>query len=111
LLRQTEHAKAEPFLRESLAIREQHLGDDWRRFNALSMLGEALLGQQKFAEAEPKVIEGYQGLKTREPRIPATRPNRLAEAATRIVKLYEAWGKLDKATEWRKTLETPTGPR
>jgi hypothetical protein len=50
-------------LRACLAIREKKLPDDWRRFNAQSLLGGSLLGQQKYAEAEPLLVQGYEGMK------------------------------------------------
>jgi len=77
----------------------------------MSQLGAALLGQQKYAEAEPLLLQGHEGLKAREAKIPAPRKDSLASAAARIVKLYEAWGKADKAAEWRKKLETTAVPR
>ena len=47
-------------------------------------------------------------MKAREARIPAPARPRLAEAAERVVKLYEAWGKPDKAAEWRAKLAKPS---
>ena len=44
LLKQAKWSEAEPVLRECLAIREKAIPDEWRRFNAMSMLGEAILG-------------------------------------------------------------------
>jgi hypothetical protein len=97
-------AEAEPVLRECLAIREKTQPDDWTTFNTRSSLGGALLGQKKFAEAEPLILAGYEGMKAREGKIaPAGRP-RLAAAARRVVELYEAWGKPEKAAEWRAKL-------
>ena len=65
-----------------------------------------MLGQKKFAEAEPLILQGYEGLKAREAKIPAPSKKRLTEAAERVVKLYEAWGKPDQATRWRRELES-----
>jgi hypothetical protein len=42
----------------------------WLTFNTQSLLGGALLGQKKYAEAEPLLVKGYEGLKTREKTIP-----------------------------------------
>jgi hypothetical protein len=33
---------------------------------------------------------------------------RLAEGAERVIRLYEEWGKKDKAAEWRTKLAKPT---
>ena len=64
-----------------------------------------LLGQKKYAEAEPLLLQGYEGLVQRRDKIPPKYPNRPTEALERLVQLYDAWGKKDKADEWRKKLE------
>lgn len=46
----------------SLAIREKSQPEDWSTFNTLSMLGQALLGQGKFTEAEPLLLQGCAGM-------------------------------------------------
>jgi hypothetical protein len=98
-------AAAEPLLRECLAIREKTLPDDWTTFNTTSMLGGALLGQKKYADAEPLLLAGYQGMKQREKAIPAAGLVYLTEAVDRLVQLYEATGKPDEAARWRKERE------
>ncbi|MGO9469647.1 MAG: tetratricopeptide repeat protein [Isosphaeraceae bacterium] len=95
---------AEPLLRQSLAIHQKKSPDDWSTFDTRSALGASLLGQQKYAEAEPFLIEGYEAMKARETRIPPGSKARLDVAGARIVQLYEAWGKKEKAEEWRKRL-------
>jgi tetratricopeptide (TPR) repeat protein len=104
LLKRSRWPEAEPILRECLAIREKAIPDDYRRFNTASLLGGALLGQGKYAEAEPLVIGGYDGMKAREAKIPAYGKYRLSEAAEHVVRLYEAWGKPEQATAWKAKL-------
>jgi hypothetical protein len=70
----------------------------------MSQLGAALAGQQKFLEAEALLIRGYEGMKAVEAKIPASSQNHLASASKRIVPFYEAWGKPEKAAEWRTKL-------
>ena len=53
-------------------------------------------------------MSGYEGMKAREAKIPAIRKPRLTDAAERVVKLYEAWGKPEKAAEWRARLAKPS---
>jgi eukaryotic-like serine/threonine-protein kinase len=106
LLQAKAFAAAEPILRECLAIREKTQVDDWATFNTKSLLGGALLGQKKFAEAEPLLVQGYEGMKQREKTIPAQGKIRLTEALQRLVHLYEALGKKDEAARWRKELDT-----
>jgi tetratricopeptide (TPR) repeat protein len=104
-LREGKFAEAEGPARECLAIRENKLPDDWRTFNARSMLGGSLLGQKKYAEAEALLLSGYEGVKQREEKIPAdARSLRLKEALQRLVQLYEAMGQDEKATEWNAKL-------
>jgi hypothetical protein len=101
-------AEAETIARDCLGLREKKQPDDWWRFHTMSQLGAALAGQKKYGEAEPMLLQGYQGLKAREANIPARHRKKRTEAAAQIIKLYEAWGKPDKASEWRKKVETAT---
>jgi hypothetical protein len=78
--------------------------DDWSRFHAMSLLGGALLGQGQYAEAELLLVQGYEGMRVRQARIPASNKPRLPEAVEWMVRLYEAWGKPDKAAEWKSKL-------
>ena len=43
-------------------------------------------------------------MKAREAKLPATGEPRLAEAAVRVVRLYEGWGKPEQATAWKEKL-------
>jgi tetratricopeptide (TPR) repeat protein len=105
LLHAGKPAEAEPVLRECHGLRNQTEPDTWTTFNTKSMLGDSLLGQQKYAEAEPLLLIGYDGLKQREAKIPAAFKFRLAEAAERLVRLYEANGEADQAARWRQQLK------
>jgi tetratricopeptide (TPR) repeat protein len=62
-------AEAEAPLRECLSIREKRLPDDWLTSAARSALGENLMARKQYAEAEPLLISGYNGLREREARI------------------------------------------
>ena len=103
--------EAEPVLRESLTIREKAQPDTWNTFNTRSLLGEALAGEKKYAEAEPLLLKGYEGMKQRATQLPEPyRAIRLSEAAGRLVRLYEALGKKDEAAKWRKEAEAVRKP-
>ncbi len=97
-------------LRECLAIREKVAPDSWNTFNTKSMLGGALLGQKKYADAEPLLLKGYQGMKEREKTIPPQGEDRLPEAVERLVQLYEELAKNDEAAKWRTELQKPEQP-
>lgn len=102
------HEEAERELRESVAIREELEPAAWTTFDARSLLGAALAGERKYAEAESLLLSGYEGLKERESKIPKPfQVMRLREAVERIAGLYEAWGKPEKSAEWRARLDAP----
>ena len=94
-------AAAEPYLRESLAIREKAQPDDWTTSYTRLILGESLFGQGKLADAEPLLLAGHEGMKKRERTIPPQGRVRLGEAADRLVELYVALGKPDEVKKWR----------
>jgi serine/threonine protein kinase/tetratricopeptide (TPR) repeat protein len=104
LLRQKKYDEAEPVARDCLAIRARKLPDDWQTYSTRSMLGAALLGQKKYADARPLLLEGYEGLQKRAATIPPPGRPRLREALERLVELYEATGEADKADAWRRQL-------
>lgn len=97
-------AEAEPLARECLAMREAIIPDDWRTFNARSVLGGCLLGQKKFTEAEPLLISGYEGMKRREDKIPPAGKVRPQQALQRLVQLYEETNRPDQAARWKQKL-------
>ena len=68
---------------------------------AASLLGESLAGEKKYTEAEPLLLEGYQGMLARQDRIDAPGRYHLELAHQWLVQLYQAWGKPDKGAEWK----------
>jgi hypothetical protein len=100
-----QYAKAEPPLREALAITIKTKPDDWRRYNLESLVGADLMGEKKYAEAEALVLSGYEGMKERESKLGIGAKSFLKEDGERVVQLYREWGKLQKAAEWRETLK------
>ena len=105
LLEQEKWAEAEVVLRECLAICEKLAPDDWTRFNAMSLLGAALLGRRCYPEAEPLIVGGYEGVKACEAKVPSSSKPFVAVAAARVLRLYEAWGRHDEAARWRRSSE------
>jgi serine/threonine protein kinase/tetratricopeptide (TPR) repeat protein len=106
-------AEAEATARECLELRKKAQPDEWPYFLTMSQLGLALAGQGKYAEAEPLEVDGYRGLKAREASMPGPLRKNLVHNIRGIVNLYDAWGKSEKAEEWRKALspeDRPSGP-
>jgi tetratricopeptide (TPR) repeat protein len=90
--------EAEPVLRESLKLRRGALPrGHWLIASAESTLGSCLTAERRFPEAEPLLLRGFEGLK-------ATRGeghDLTQDARRRLVALYEAWGRPDRAAAWR----------
>jgi hypothetical protein len=108
-LKRHQYAAAEPLLRECLRIFDQMAANDRETPLTESLLGASLLGQKKYAEAETLLLAGYEGLKQREETTSPLHKYRLTEAIERLVQLYEAWAKPEKAAEWRAKLPAAAG--
>jgi hypothetical protein len=101
------YGQAEALSRVASASYEKTNVGVWERFNSQSLLGESLVGQAKYADAEPLLLAGYEGMKRREAAIPAAYRSLLDNARRSIGQLYEGWGKPNKAGEWRKQSRRP----
>jgi eukaryotic-like serine/threonine-protein kinase len=99
---QGKFTEAEPLAREVLVLNQKKQPDDWQRFRAESLLGASLAGQKKYAEAEPLLLEGYQGMLERKDRIAVPDRYHLDRAREWLVQLYRAVGQFAKAAEWSK---------
>jgi serine/threonine protein kinase/tetratricopeptide (TPR) repeat protein len=96
--------EAESLARQCNDLYEKLLPDDWRAFETSSLLGAIYLTQKKYADAEPLLIAGYDGLRLQEDRIPARDRRYLRETARYAMKLYRATSQAEKAAEWEKRL-------
>jgi len=69
------------------------------------MVGSILLDQKCYAECEPLLVSGYEGMKSFQERVPTIVPARLKETAEQLVRLYNAVEKPMLAAEWKAKLE------
>jgi tetratricopeptide (TPR) repeat protein len=94
--------EAEPVLRESLELRRRALpAGHWLIASSESALGACLTARGRYPEAQTLLLRSYEGLR-------ASRGDAHAgtvEARQRLVSLYAAWGKPEKAREWRPKVE------
>ena len=107
--RQGKQQESEQLLREVVSGYQNTRSDSWQRYNSQSLLGASLAGQKKYAQAEPLLLSGYEGMIQREATIPAENRPELRRAEDWIVQLYQDWGKPEKAAEWRAKLSKSTG--
>ena len=123
------YGQAEELLREILENGEQTLDDHWARFYSTSMLGEALMHQKDFIDAESLMLEGYRGLVRYRSVTPpffrlldrdgtqigvdvSASETRVTESIERLIRLYDAWHEAEpdagydrEARAWRIDLE------
>ena len=57
------------------------------------------MARKHYAEAEPLLISGYNGLRERQAKIPAANKRRLEKAAERLIRFCEETAQPDKAAE------------
>ena len=88
-------------LREALAIREAEKPQHWQTAEVRSLLGGALLGQKKTAEAAPLLRSGYEGMARSAAAIPLVDRPRLAEALDRLIAAGEAAGTKAELAAWK----------
>jgi serine/threonine protein kinase/tetratricopeptide (TPR) repeat protein len=93
--------EAEALLREALAIREVEKPQHWRTAELRSLLGGALLGQKRNAEAAPQLRSGYEGMARSAAAIPRVDRPRLAEALDRLIAAGEAAGTKAELAAWK----------
>ena len=105
-LQQGQYDKAEPLLVKSLEDDRREEGQEFGPIFSIYNLALLYHRQGHYDKAEPlllEVLELYQGV------LIEGHPNMVA-AMNELIKLYEAWGKPQKAEQWRSKLP-PMGER
>ncbi len=98
-------SEAEALLQACRPVLERTFPGRTVTLNACSLAGEVLLAQKRFSDAEPLLVQSIEQLLARESANPGRGREIYRQAAgDRILQLYEAWGKPDEATRWRKKL-------
>ncbi len=104
--RQQKYTDAETALRNILAAYQKTQPETWERFRCEGLLGASVAAQKHYADAEPLLLSGYEGMTRRITSIPASGRSAIEETRSALVRLYEDWGKPHEAAEWR-TKTTP----
>jgi eukaryotic-like serine/threonine-protein kinase len=110
-LARREAAAAEALLREGLRIRVLLPGvvpsrrrlfaeDDWSLGATKSLVGGSLIALARYDQAEAVLLEAHRDLKA----MPVPPHRDIAATITRLVELYDVWGRPDKAAMYRSQL-------
>jgi eukaryotic-like serine/threonine-protein kinase len=100
---QGQFARAESLARESVEFYRRKDPDDWQRFRAESLLGAILAGQKKYGDAEPLLLEGFEGMAARKDKIAIPDRFHLNSARKWLLQLHQAWGKSAEVAEWKQS--------
>ncbi len=91
-------AEARPLLTEACATAPpQH----WQDFYCQSLRGAGEAAAKSYAQAEPLLLSGYEGMLQNQSRMPAGRQMHLANAKAALAQLYTDWGKPELASKWK----------
>ena len=60
-----------------------------------------MLGQKRFADAEPLLLAGYEGMKQREKTMPPQASTRVPESVDRLIELFTVTNKPDELKKWQ----------
>jgi len=105
LLLQGRYVEAESMARAVLALVELKRPDSWDCFLVKSLVGGALLGQQRYREAEPLLVEGYEGIRQREAGMDPSFKLWVIKAYERMVTFYEETNQPEKARQVREEIK------
>ena len=97
-----DHQAAEPLFRESIEIIGKSLGaDHWMVAAARSNYGHCLRRLERYEEAEKILLAAYPVLQGQF----GEQHERTQKAVSHLVALYVAWGKPEKAVDYRVLLD------
>jgi serine/threonine protein kinase/Tfp pilus assembly protein PilF len=103
LTRERKFTEAEQWLRRAIGLHlMQYAPDHWVVATNRNLLGACLAGEKKYKEAEPLLADSYEIIKKQF----GLKHDRTRVAASRLVDLYNAVGKKDKAAAITAELET-----
>jgi serine/threonine protein kinase len=108
LLAEGKYVESEAFLRQLLDGQTAARPGSEESFRAQCVLGASLIGQKRYVEAEPLILQGYTDMRKwwNDQGEPET-PFRMlfeVEAVGWLVQLYDGWEKPEEAEKWRREL-------
>jgi|GEM_PF-3116317 len=78
---------------------------DWETYYTRRFFGWVLLGQKRYSEAEPQLVQGYEGMKQVKNESSVRGEVRQVEILERLVQLYVVLDKPEDERKWRQEIE------
>ena len=107
-IHQQKYAEAEAALKDAcsfLADPQHGVSQVFQTYSCQAELAASMIGQKRFAEAEPILLRSHDDLARLDSEILPDRRDAhftASESEEWIVRMYQDWGKPEKADEWRK---------
>lgn len=102
LVKKGDLVEAERIFREALEIHRKTFPEDhWQIATSKNLLGGCLTKSGRFSQAEKLLVESFEIIRNQF----GTSHPRTQSALRRVIELYEAWNKTEKAAEYRKHLK------
>jgi len=102
LMQEKKYPEAEEFFREAISLKLLKFEENhWNVATTRNLLGACLYEQKKFREAEPLLLQSYGIIKATF----GIKHDRTRRAASRLINLYNATGRKDKAAAITVELE------
>jgi serine/threonine-protein kinase len=97
-----DHEEAESLIRAALAIQRSVFPEDhWQIAASQIRLGNCLTARKRYEEAEPLLLGGYEAMRKQF----SVDDRKTRGALEDVGRLYDAWGRPEKAAEYRALLE------
>jgi non-specific serine/threonine protein kinase/serine/threonine-protein kinase len=104
-LMQGRYSEAQELLRQTLSAYEKSSPNEWQRYYCQGLLGASLMRQKQFAEAEPLLLAGFDGLSQHETELAFDERKYIQSTGEQVAELYSRWGNSEKASEWTRKLQ------
>jgi serine/threonine-protein kinase len=96
--------EAEALVAECLTICEKR-PDDFRKFEARSLLGSVRLRQKQFTDAEPLLVSGFEGMTKRSEAIQFDERRSIRDGLRNLIAVYDSTARPERPVELRKKLQ------
>lgn len=104
LFLQKKYPEAEQFAQQALTEYSKQKQETWLRYYAQSLLGAILMEQKRYAEAEPALLSGYEGMLKKKQMMVDDDRESMENAGKWLIDVFRRQGNFAKAAEWSQKI-------